>query len=473
MYRRLLPTIALSGIVLLGLALRLWSARGGLWLDEAWSAVLVARVRTPLDVFLAINHDNNHHLNSLWMQFCGFGASPLLLRAPSIAAGTLTILVAAAIGVRRGIAHALVAALLFAVSPILVNYGSEARGYAPMLLMATTMIWCVARDIETPAPGRPSAWILAGLALIGMFSHLTMLFFVAAIAAWVAWTWAQRMPARAALVATSRLLCPAFAACALAMATVVVAAASSPTGMQVGDYVRFSLGDWSHGIVTMATTTLGLSWGGAWIAVILVPLVVMLAWRRTHRPTPMGRLEFVAIIVFPALFPLLQIGNSGMARYYLLTAIAILLLAGDGLAAGLAERRTRIAATAVLTFLTAACLQEDIAQAALLRGDPDAAIAMMRQRAPAGATVMVDTIRPTATLRVAAASMRYPLAIVSGCPAHRFLEVDLAPGASAPVTTARCGRSYAILGFRRGARLSGFASALYEEIGPTSTAARP
>lgn len=466
MHRRLLPTLGLIGIVVLGLALRLWSARGGLWLDEAWSAVLVSRVPAPLGVFLAINHDNNHHLNSLWMQFCGFGASPLLLRAPSIAAGTLTILVAAAIGARRGIAHALIAALLFAVSPILVNYGSEARGYAPMLLMATTMIWCVVREIEKPAPGGRSAGILAMLALVGMFSHLTMLFFVAAIAAWTAWTWAQRMPANAALVATGRLLSPALGVCLLVLAMVAAAAASSPTGMKVGDYVPFSLSDWSHGIATMVTTTLGLSWSGAWIAVILVPFVVALACRREHRRTPTGRFQFVAIIVFPALFPLLQIGNSAMARYYLLAAIAILLLVVDVLAASFADRRTRIAALSVLTLLTAACLQEDIAQAALLRGDPDATIAMMRQRSPAGATVMVDNIRPTATLRVAAASMPYPLAIAIGCPARRYLAVDLEPGAAAPTTTDRCGRRYAILGFRRGARLSGLASALYEEVEP-------
>ena len=88
-------------IVLLGLALRIASAQGGLWLDEAWSAELARQAHTPLGVFLNINHDNNHHLNSLWLQYVGLGAPPPLARAFSIATGTAGIAVAGWIGHRR------------------------------------------------------------------------------------------------------------------------------------------------------------------------------------------------------------------------------------------------------------------------------------------------------------------------------------------------------------------------------------
>ena len=76
------------GIVVLaamavGLGLRIAAARGGLWLDEAWSAVYAAQAQTPIGVFLRINHDNNHHLNSLWLQAIGLAAPPLLARAGS------------------------------------------------------------------------------------------------------------------------------------------------------------------------------------------------------------------------------------------------------------------------------------------------------------------------------------------------------------------------------------------------------
>ncbi|MGU3392482.1 glycosyltransferase family 39 protein [Sphingomonas sp. M1A8_2b] len=167
-------------------------------------------------MFLAINHDNNHHFNSLWMQMWGLAASPLALRSLSIATGTLTILVAGAIGARRGVGHALVAALLFAVSPILVNYGSEARGYAPMLLAAMTMIWCVAGVLDDlPRISGRMTWGLGGLVALGLLSQLTMLFFVLAMAAWIAWVLARRLPIDEAIGSTVRLLLPSFGACVL------------------------------------------------------------------------------------------------------------------------------------------------------------------------------------------------------------------------------------------------------------------
>jgi len=122
-------------IALAGLIVRIAAASGALWLDEAWSAVLAGDVRTPLGVFVQINHDNNHHLNSLWLQWVGIGAPPLVARGLSIATSTLGIVVAGLIGARRGPLVGIITALLFALSPVLVSLGSEARGYAPMMLM--------------------------------------------------------------------------------------------------------------------------------------------------------------------------------------------------------------------------------------------------------------------------------------------------------------------------------------------------
>ena len=82
-------------LAILGVAVwvRIVSAHGGLWVDEAWSAVLVAKADTPWAVFTSINHDNNHHLNSLWMQAVGYAAPPLALRALSIVTGAAAVLV--------------------------------------------------------------------------------------------------------------------------------------------------------------------------------------------------------------------------------------------------------------------------------------------------------------------------------------------------------------------------------------------
>ena len=73
---------AVGAAALAGLALRIVAAHGGLWTDEAWSVIYAAQARDPAGVFLRINHDNNHHLYSLWLQAIGPAASPLLARAP-------------------------------------------------------------------------------------------------------------------------------------------------------------------------------------------------------------------------------------------------------------------------------------------------------------------------------------------------------------------------------------------------------
>src|SRR4051812_2080131 len=120
--------LAVGGLALAGLALRVTAARGGLWTDEAWSVIYAMQAGGPPGVFLRITHDNNPHLYSLWLQAIGPAASPLLARAPAIVAGSLCVIAAAALIGRRSPVAGLVAGLLFALSPMLVAVGSEARG---------------------------------------------------------------------------------------------------------------------------------------------------------------------------------------------------------------------------------------------------------------------------------------------------------------------------------------------------------
>ncbi len=49
--------------------------------------IYAANAGTPGGVLWRINHDNNHHLYSLWLQAIGSGVSPLLARLPAILAG--------------------------------------------------------------------------------------------------------------------------------------------------------------------------------------------------------------------------------------------------------------------------------------------------------------------------------------------------------------------------------------------------
>ena len=213
---------ALAAIMMLGLALRLWDARGGLWVDEAWSAQFVAQAGSPWGIFWRINHDNNHYLNSLWILLVGPYASPLLIRALSIATGTLSIAVAGAIGWRRDATTGLIAALLFAVSPILVAYGAEARGYGPMLLAMLVSVLLIDRWLDHDhRDGAPPAWSLAALTLAGLLAQLTYLFALAAFAGWIVTARSRSTSIDSAVATTARALGPSAAVLAVIVAFVV------------------------------------------------------------------------------------------------------------------------------------------------------------------------------------------------------------------------------------------------------------
>ena len=464
-------TALLLAIVLLGLALRLWSARGGLWVDEAWSAVMVERARTPLGIVTAINHDNNHHLNSLWMWLVGFGAPPIALRALSIATGTATIVVAAAIGAQRSARHGLVIAALVAVSPIMVDYGAEARGYMPMLLALMTMVWLVLRWLATTDDatddGHGPRWKLAALATLGLFSQLTMVFGLCAITLWVAVALRSRHPRAVATPRTIRLLLPTIVATAAVFGVVLGAAAASATGMQVGDYVAFSPAAMSHALVVMVAASIGGLAAPTWIAGVATVCIALALVTVVRRRDPVAIFYLAAIIGLPLGLAVLRVGNTGMPRYFLLSALAIILLLATLLADGLGKvRGIRIVSALLLALVMVASIRDDLSQAALRRGDTGAAIAAMAALSPSGASVLVDHLRPIATFRVGAAERGYPLRIVEECPAPAFLHVDLDDDAPAADTTSRCAVRYRLLIVRRRAVLSGVDWALYARADP-------
>ena len=205
--------MAVGAATLAGLALRIAAARGGLWTDEAWSVIYANRARDAAGVFLRINHDNNHHLYSLWLQAIGMDASPFLMRLPAIVAGALCVPMAALVVARRSRWAGIVGAILFAISPTMVNFGSEARGYSLMLLAALAFLWLSAEAVEGREK-RGTPWLLALIAALGMLSHMTMAAPVALVGLWV---YLERRAADGPGIAardTTRLMAPAFAATA-------------------------------------------------------------------------------------------------------------------------------------------------------------------------------------------------------------------------------------------------------------------
>ncbi len=442
---------------LIGLALRIAAARGALWTDEAWSVVYAADARTPAGVFLRINHDNNHHLYSLWLQAIGSHASPLLARVPAILAGTLGVLVAAIFAGRRSRIAGVVAALLFAVSPTLVSFGSEARGYAPMLLAALILMLLASDAVEDRAqPATP--WWLALTAALGMLCHLTMAAPVALVALWVYLDRRAALGPAPALRATARLMGSALAATVAVVAFVFAAAAASPTGMRLGGYLLFEWRDYAAALDDLAAWTAGITLPLAWLGPLAI--AVSAGWIALRPPSWLGArasLYAILILAVPLAAALLHPGNAGFARYYLASALGLLLLIAEWLGHAIAQRgAARVTAIAALALFTGAGLWRDAKLVMLGRGQPDVAVALIGNN-----SVALEPARLEAAMSLAADRRGSAPRVVHGCAPAAFILAGHGRFDRPHPVIARCGLRYRAIGSGRTTSLSGDAWTLY------------
>jgi hypothetical protein len=447
--------------VLAGLMLRMAAARGGLWTDEAWSLIYARQAGDAAGVFLRINHDNNHHLYSLWLLAVGDDAPVWLIRLPAIVCGTAAILVAALVAGRKSPAVAGVTAILFAVAPLFVTFGSEARGYAPMLLAALLLILIATRAEERRAE-RAAPWWLALIAALGMLSHLTMAAPVALVTLWVYLDRRRALGAGQALRSTARLMGPALAATVAIAGFVFAAAAASPTGMRLGGYDPFDWTGYVGALDALAQGTIGASSLVPWIA----PLVIGVGAAATAiRAQPWlgarGRFYAILILAVPLAVAVLHPGNSIYPRYYSCSAIGLALLVALLIGRGLSRPgAVRALATTALAAIVLASLIQDVGSIESRRGDPDRPVRLMARLAPAGARVALDLPRFEGIVSVAAERAGYRVAIVEGCaPAEFFLSATAL--ASPPVRIVRCGRAMRLLASAAGTALTGDRWALY------------
>lgn len=442
--------------VALGLALRIAAAQGDYWLDEAWSAVFAREARTPGEVFFAINHDNNHFLNTLWLQLVGWGSPPMLGRTLSILCGTAAIVVAGLIGARRSLACAGGTALLFAIAPILVTYGSEARGYAPMLLA----LLCAIRIVDRELWGKPVAhapiWIGVS-ALLGMLAHASMLFGIAALSGWVAIEQGRRLGWGAGALATLRLMGRAVAAAIAVLLIVAAGAAAGPDGFRMGSLAPFEWIAFVDALDHMIGWTIG--WPlliGPWLVFFLF---LPLGLRRTAPLSERAPFHLLAILGLPLLVAVVQPDNSAFPRYYLLGAVALLLLVAE-----LAATRGR----AARFLFWAVVIGSLILDGRLIdnrRGDPGLAIDAMNERAPEGAGLILQAARDSAVLDAAATRRGYPLILADGCADDaRFLYIADNGVEPFPLAALRCGAAFQPIAGRDVDGLSGQAWQLYERV---------
>lgn len=166
-------------------AMRIEGALNDLWLDEIWSVWLVRPIKSSVQVFTKIHHDNNHYLNSLWLYWTGFHGNWPGYRFPSIVAGVGSIVLAGLISRRRSAHAAWFAMLLVAFSYVQILYSSEARGYSEVVFFALLSFYALEKYLE-----RQTCWsalLFSISSILGFASHLIFLNFFCAAIVWSGW----------------------------------------------------------------------------------------------------------------------------------------------------------------------------------------------------------------------------------------------------------------------------------------------
>ncbi|QDV39644.1 glycosyltransferase family 39 protein [Tautonia plasticadhaerens] len=164
----------LIGLTALGALARFYRLDAqSIWMDETFvvNAARLARLEGPLAVS-RLDHSAPLGYWLAWLSTGLGGDSPSWLRVPTAVAGTLTVPMMFALGIRlfRSPPIALASAGVMAVSPFAVWYAQDARMYAHWILASAAFVYVC----WPAAAGRPSFWGWAAMALttaVGLYVH--------------------------------------------------------------------------------------------------------------------------------------------------------------------------------------------------------------------------------------------------------------------------------------------------------------
>jgi len=202
--------LAVAGLTVVGLALRLARYQQDVFGDEL-STLYIVEGRSLADAMSYVSGDAEIspplYFILAWLA-AKLGSAPELVRLPSLIAGTISIPLTYLVGARAINRPAgLIAAGAMALSPFMIFYSADGRGYAvtiALLLGSTLAMLAAARS------GRGRWWVAyGGLSLLAMYTHYTAAFALAAQFLWLLWAHpAARKPALLANVAAAVLYLP-------------------------------------------------------------------------------------------------------------------------------------------------------------------------------------------------------------------------------------------------------------------------
>ncbi len=228
-----------------------------------------------------------------------------MLRAPSFIAGVATIPLVYVVGSRAvGRSAALLAAALTTLSPFMIYYSAEARGYALMValsILSTLAMLVVLED------RRARWWVLYGASsCAAVYSHYTAVFVLGAQLLWLLWAYPDARPA--ALLANLGAVLGF-----LPWVSGLVADLNSPTTKILGALEPFtahtvarSVEHWSiaypYGFVGLRAVPgrIGLALIGAGVAVAIVAIAARGRWRISSLAGTDRRIALIVALAFAA-----------------------------------------------------------------------------------------------------------------------------------------------------------------------------
>ena len=248
--------------MLIGIPIRLIVAHQSLFADELSTYWIVATHSLRGVLSLLYGNDKIQHAEITpplyfvlsWLT-TQIGHSPELVRAPSIVAGTLTIPAIYRLGLRTvGRPAAVLAAALTTLSPFMIYYSAEARGYAVMMLLTTLSTLSMLFALDTR---RARGWVAYAVCSCGAFyTHYTCVFVLGTQFLWLWWAHPEaRRPALLANLGAVAGVLPWVPGLVndLNSPTLSILSALSPFSVH---YARLYLEDWAIGYPLAGTARL-------------------------------------------------------------------------------------------------------------------------------------------------------------------------------------------------------------------------
>jgi hypothetical protein len=313
--------IAFGVIIILATAIRIWSARGDMWIDEIWSLYnlgLATGSVDPVDGVALFFHANTHALNTVYMGLvnlvAGEHAPAIAYRALSIVSGVGAVWMAALIGRRDSVNGALITAFMTALSYPLVHYSGEARGYSTMMFAALASAYALDQYLINPSRERVRNFVI--FAMIGLLSHLTFVVMLAGLGLWaLSHIYIQHRSA----TATLKRLVPLFGIQSLTL--LMFGALAVNNMVRGGDCCPEAALD-SIQIITLLTFGINGLHGVPdlpfWGLYLFMMIAVVWLFRQ-------NRLSWIMLIIVVVLFPLITVITEDQPnvihRYFLLSAL--------------------------------------------------------------------------------------------------------------------------------------------------------